>query len=144
MSAPHNPYAAALDGLVLGDPVTAFFDFCRARERIRLLRESGAPPPWSDDVIRQRGRFLNIFREDDRGTRAVYAFAAPVADSLEKRVHALFFARWCNRQATLDTLSPDMLSEPQRVRRRLALMPEQPWCRVWLIRPISGRECCTG
>ena len=55
----HNPYATALDGLVLDDPVSAFFDFCREREK-------GAPEPWTDNPIFQQGRFLNVFREDDR------------------------------------------------------------------------------
>ena len=62
----HNPYATALDGLVLDDPVSAFFDFCRERENIRLEREMGAPAPWTDNPIFQQGRFLNVFREDDR------------------------------------------------------------------------------
>ena len=62
MSESHNPYAEALDGLVLDDPVAAFFDFCREREQIRSLRESGAPAPWTDDPILQRGRFLRIPR----------------------------------------------------------------------------------
>ena len=38
----NNPYANALDGLHLNDPVTAFFDYCREREKIRLLRERKA------------------------------------------------------------------------------------------------------
>ena len=63
----HNPYATALDGLVLDDPVSAFFDFCREREKIRFLRKSGAPDPWTSDPIFQQGRFFNVFREDDRG-----------------------------------------------------------------------------
>ena len=46
----NNPYATALDGLVLNDPVSAFFDFCREREKIRLARESGDPSPWTDAV----------------------------------------------------------------------------------------------
>ena len=37
----YNPYASALDGLKLVDPVSAFFDFCREREKIRMARESG-------------------------------------------------------------------------------------------------------
>ena len=45
MSEIHNPYATALDGLVLDDPVSAFFDFCREREKIRLARENDAPAP---------------------------------------------------------------------------------------------------
>ena len=38
----NNPYATALDGLILDDPVSAFFDFCREREKIRLSRENGS------------------------------------------------------------------------------------------------------
>ena len=36
-----NPYATALDGLKLDDPVAAFFDFCKERENIRLKRAKG-------------------------------------------------------------------------------------------------------
>ena len=87
-----NPYATALDGLVLDDPVQAFFDFCREREAIRLRRERGAPPPWSEDPIFQQARFLNIFREDDRGSRALFRFLDPVPSELPDLVQAVFFA----------------------------------------------------
>ena len=62
-----NPYASALDGLQLED-CFCIFSFCKERENIRL-NEKGRPAPWSDDPIFQRGRFLNVFREDDRGAR---------------------------------------------------------------------------
>ena len=130
MSAHGNPYAASLDGLVLEDPVTAFFDFCRERERVRHLRESGAPAPWSEDPIFQQGRFLNVFREDDRGSKAILRFAAPCAEDLSTLIHALFFARWCNRQATLDALSSDLLSDPNQLRHTLETQTPQPWCNV--------------
>ena len=39
MLTPNNPYANALDGLELADPVSAFFDFCRERENIRIRRQ---------------------------------------------------------------------------------------------------------
>ena len=117
MGEQHNPYATALDGLELSDPVAAFFEFCRERERVRLLREGGAPPPWSDDPVLQRGRFLNVFREDDRGSKAILRFAGSVSDDLPRLVHALFFGRWCNSQRTLDSLSPELLSEPRRLRK---------------------------
>jgi len=126
----HNPYASALDGLVLDDPVSAFFAFCRERERIRVLRESGAPAPWSEDPIFQKGRFLNIFREDDRGSRALLRFAEPLASDLPRLVHAVFFARWCNRQTTLDALNPAQLLDPERLRQTLDTLPHQPWCNV--------------
>jgi len=52
----HNPYATALDGLVLDDPVSAFFDFCRERENIRLEREMGSP---------NHGQMTPFFKRDD-------------------------------------------------------------------------------
>ena len=95
----HNPYAAALDGLEIRDPVRAFFDFCREREQIRLRRERGEAPPWSEDPIFRQGRFLNIFREDDRGSKALFRFVGSTEHPLPDLVHALFFARWCNRDS---------------------------------------------
>ena len=123
-----NPYAAVLDGLVIEDPVAALFDFCRAREHVRMRREAGEAPPWSDDPILQRGRFLNVFREDDRGSKAVQRFVEPVRDDLRALVHALFFARWCNRQSTLDVLLPGMLEDPAAVRAMLTGLGDSCWC----------------
>jgi hypothetical protein len=60
-----------LAGLEIADPVRAFFDWCIEREAIRVRREAGQPPPWSHDPVFQKGRFLNVFREDDKGTKAV-------------------------------------------------------------------------
>jgi len=124
----HNPYAAALDGLVLDDPVSAFFDFCREREKIRLARESGTPAPWTEDPIFQKGRFLNVFREDDRGSIAILRFAKNLEQDLPALIHALFFARWCNRQETLDKVSIRILSKPEELRKKLETL--EPWCNV--------------
>ena len=124
----HNPYATALDGLVLDDPVSAFFDFCRERENIRLEREMGSPKPWTDDPIFQKGRFLNVFREDDRGSKAILRFARSLDKDLSALIHALFFARWCNRQETLDKLSIKILSKPKELRKKLETL--EPWCNV--------------
>ena len=124
----HNPYATALDGLVLDDPVSAFFGFCREREQIRFLRESGAPVPWTEDPIFQQGRFLNVFREDDRGSKAILRFARSLEKDLSSLTHALFFARWCNRQETLDKLSIKILSRSKELRKKLETL--DPWCNV--------------
>ena len=64
MTAGITPYTHALDGLDLPDPVAAFFDWCRERERIRVKRDAGEPAPWTEDPIFRQGRFLNVFRED--------------------------------------------------------------------------------
>ena len=77
----NNPYATALDGLILDDPVSAFFDFCREREKIRVTRESGNPFPWTDDPIFQKGRFLNVFRKDERGRKAILTFAKGIENA---------------------------------------------------------------
>ena len=122
----HNPYASALDGLLIDDPVSAFFNFCREREKIRLKREKGFPPPWSEDSIFQRGRFLNVFREDDRGSQAILKFAKNLEKDLPQLVHSLFFTRWCNRQETLDKLSNDILSQPRELIDKLNSL--DPWC----------------
>jgi len=124
----HNPYATALDGLVLDDPVSAFFDFCREREKIRFLRKSDAPDPWTSDPIFQQGRFLNVFREDDRGSKAILRFARSLEKDLSSLTHALFFARWCNRQETLDKLSIKILSRSKELRKKLETL--DPWCNV--------------
>ncbi len=123
----NNPYQTALDGLEIADPVRAFFDWCVERENIRIKRESGMPPPWSQDPAFQKGRFLNVFREDDPGTKAVLRFVAPVQDSIPELVHALFFARWCNQRSTLEILDVRTLKTPGRLRDALLHEVEQPW-----------------
>jgi len=139
MNPPHNPYATALDGLDLPDPVAAFFAFCREREQIRTRREQGQPAPWSADPIFQRGRFLNVFREDDRGSKAIVRFAEHLKDDLPRLIQALFFARWCNSQSTLDALDANLLAEPVRLRNNLESLPNQPWCNVtaYPVEPVT-------
>lgn len=123
-------YAAALDGLKLEDPVKAFFDFCKEREAIRVRRERGDAAPWSEDEIFQKGRFLNCFREDDRVTKSLLRFVKPLADKgdLPGLLQALFFSRWCNRDLTLDALSPELLADPKSLDDALQALSNPPWC----------------
>ena len=82
----NNPYAKALEGLHFEDPVKAFFDFCREREAIRLRREVGQPREnWTQDPVFQQGRFLNVFREDDRVTKALFLFVEPLVKAAEAK-----------------------------------------------------------
>ena len=126
MNKVNNPYASSLNGLMIKDPVSSFFDFCKEREKIRIARESGKSAPWSDDPIFQKGRFLNVFREDDRGSKAIIEFAGDAKEDLPTLIHTLFFGRWCNRQETLDKLSPTILSKPQALIKKLEEF--DPWC----------------
>lgn len=138
MTAGITPYTHALDGLDLPDPVAAFFDWCRERERIRVKRDAGEPAPWTEDPIFRQGRFLNVFREDDKGTRAVLGFADPVRASIPDLVHALFFARWCNQFRTLTVLDVALIRQPEALRRALLYEVPQPWqSEVYPVVPVQ-------
>lgn len=47
-------------------PLERFIYWVRERESIRLKKEAGEPPPWTDDEILQRYRFCNVRRMDDK------------------------------------------------------------------------------
>lgn len=49
--------------------VERFTQFIIRRENLRIRKERGDAPPWTDDEILQEYRFCNIHREDDRVTR---------------------------------------------------------------------------
>jgi hypothetical protein len=114
-----NKYKGALEGLVIEDPVKSFFDYCKERENIRVKREAGENFPWSDDIIFQKGRFLNVFREDDKVSRSILKFAEPLKNDLPLLIQALFFGRWCNRKDTLEELSYEDLSDPKKLKSKL-------------------------
>ena len=138
----HNPYASALDGLELKDPVLAFFDFCKERESIRKKRNNGELFPWSKDSIFQNGRFLNVFREDDRVSKAIINFAENHKDQLPLLVQALFFARWCNKGEVIDSLSIDILTN--KILMKEMMIKQKEWCNynAYPVEPIwwEGEE----
>ncbi len=119
-----NPYANSLDGLEIEDPVQSFFDYCKKREAVRVKRESGESFPWSDDPILQKGRFLNVFREDDKVSKSIIKFAEPAKDDLPLLIQALFFSRWCNRDSTIDLLTIGDLSNPESLKEKLICLEQ--------------------
>ena len=121
-----HPYQNALDGLSISDPVQAFYSWCIERESIRKKRKAGDSFPWTSDPVFQKGRFLNVFREDDKGTKAVLRFADKT-ETQSDLIHALFFARWCNRDTTLNALEPDILKSPSVLRKALTEEVQVPW-----------------
>lgn len=132
-------YAASLDGLQLEDPVAAFFNFCKERDSIRVRRESGECGPWSEDPIFQKARFLNVFREDDRVTKALFKFVEPVAAKGDAAdlLQALFFARWCNRDSTLEALAPELLKDPAALKAALKALPTWANETAYPVEPIT-------
>ena len=135
-----NKYATALDGLVIEDPVSSFFDFCKERENIRIARENGEDFPWSTDEIFQNGRFLNVFREDDRVSKSIIKFASNLNEYPSKLVNAVFFARWCNRQEVLDTFTPDDLDNSENLKNKLENI--DPWCNetAYPVEPVTWED----
>ena len=114
-----NKYRTSLDGLVIENPVESFFNYCIERENIRIKREGGEAFPWSEDTIFQKGRFLNVFREDDRVSKSIINFAKPLTDDLPLLIQALFFGRWCNRQETIDKLNHEDLLDADKLKDKL-------------------------
>lgn len=140
MNKTHNPYAKALDGLEIPDPVKSFFDFCIEREKIRKKRDRGLPPPWTNDPIFRKARFLNVFREDDRGSKSILRFAKNLNKDLETLIQALFFARWCNKQETLDYIPANILSTPKKLHD--LIKSNENWCNTtaYPVEPIYWKE----
>ena len=139
-----------MDGLSISDPVQAFYSWCIERENIRKKRKAGDPFPWTSDPVFQKGRFLNVFREDDKGTKAVLRFADKT-ETQSDLIHALFFARWCNRDTTLNALEPDILKSPSVLRKALTEEVQVPWQSdvypvvpaKWDGRVFNRMEACT-
>lgn len=51
------------------DHRTSLFALLKERYQILVNRREGLPRPWTDDVILQRNKFCNVFREDDKTTQ---------------------------------------------------------------------------
>src|SRR5262245_23903606 len=73
-----------------------FYDYMRERERIRLRKEAGAPPPWTKDPVMQETYLTNVKREHDRTTvqlRSIYEahkIAPPVQHLLNCAIYRYF------------------------------------------------------
>ena len=79
----------------------------REREAIRLKKDAGAPPPWTEDEILATYRFCNVRREDDRVTVWIREhIREPYADH-PNLWFMLAIARWVNWPDTLAELITD-------------------------------------
>ena len=135
-----NKYRTSLDGLVIENPVESFFNYCIERENIRIKRESGEAFPWSEDKIFQKGRFLNVFREDDRVSKSIINFAKPLTDDLPLLVQALFFGRWCNRQETIDKLNHEDLLDADKLKNKLIQLEQWENFNAYPVQDVMWNE----
>ena len=135
-----NKYRTSLDGLVIENPVESFFNYCIERENIRIKRESGEAFPWSEDKIFQKGRFLNVFREDDRVSKSIINFAKPLTDDLPLLIQALFFGRWCNRQETIDKLNHEDLLDADKLKDKLIQLEQWENFNAYPVQDVMWNE----
>jgi len=135
-----NKYRTSLDGLVIENPVESFFNYCIERESIRIKRESGEAFPWSEDKIFQKGRFLNVFREDDRVSKSIINFAKPLTDELPLLIQALFFGRWCNRQETIDKLNHEDLLDADKLKDKLIQLEQWENFNAYPVQDVMWNE----
>lgn len=52
----------------MNDPIEIFIYWMNERQQIYLNRKRGLPKPWTNDVILQKYKFTNVFREQDKTT----------------------------------------------------------------------------
>lgn len=86
----------------------SFIDFVEARELMRLCKESGMGPPYSDDSILRDHHFCNINREHDYVTRWIDAYVrVPCANqSLPFTLKQLAICRAFNEPTVLKLVCP--------------------------------------
>lgn len=75
------------------------------REKIRVLKESSAPKPWSTDPIFQQTYFCNVKREDDKTTRWIRNFLSPYVNDPWFEVN-IALSRLLNWIPTLEVCLP--------------------------------------
>lgn len=80
-----------------------FLWFISERESIRRKKELGDPWPWTKDPILQRYKFTNIWRQDDRTTRALHARLQECESDREALLN-IFAFRLVNRASEIERL----------------------------------------
>jgi alpha-glutamyl/putrescinyl thymine pyrophosphorylase clade 1 len=79
------------------DPRPLFY-FAPERELIRIKREAGEPPPWTDDAVLRDHQFCNTRRENDRVTRWFRDHVRePMRDDRDVLFAIVWFRCWCNQ-----------------------------------------------
>lgn len=94
----HHRY---LDDMKIDNPWESFYGFCVERESIRIKKESGQPRPWTTDAVLDKYKFTHLFRTDDRTTKEIFAWVAPVAHDFHLLVANLIYARFANNGNTI-------------------------------------------
>jgi hypothetical protein len=96
------------------------------RERVRLLKESGTPRPWTADPVIAEWRFCNVNRCDDRETRWIFKHICAEHATSPVLWFNLAIARFINWSPTLACLGYfDEWDREGKPRARYVLQPER-------------------
>jgi len=98
-----------------------FFAYARERYQIKLRREAGEPPPWTEDPVIMTYRFCHVFREDDKTTVWLRDNIRDPLKHDRKVIFATTAFRWFNRIEIGEEIKDLLLGEwdSGEARRRL-------------------------
>lgn len=113
------------------------------RERIRILKEAGAPKPWTQDPILQSYRFCNVHREDDAVTRWIREKWREPFMGHDNMVPAMALARLVNWPPCLDFIGfPEIWDEEEYVSMMQSLKDEghRLWSGAYMVTAGGKKE----
>lgn len=96
---------------LLGEPAPGFKTYlwlAKERYRIKLRRDRGLEPPWTEDPILQKYHFCNVFRKDDKTSVAIMERCRR-AESYSDQLMESVVGRYINRPDSLEMLPEDWL-----------------------------------
>lgn len=123
----------------------AMLYWCRERERIRIAKESGKPPPWTTDPILQTYRFCNLRRRDDRVSRWLIDNVLARREEFSDWSFLQFTAlcRWVNWPNTIQILHdeglwPSDTLDLESIGGLLNTLEGKVWTGAYMIRAPDG------
>ena len=97
-----------------------FLYFIKERDSVRMMKEAGAPRPWTKDAVLRTYRFCNIRREDDKVTRWIEKNWRSPWRTHQDAWFAMAVSRLFNEIPTLEAISKFVLPwRPEKVKEVL-------------------------
>lgn len=113
--------------------VAEFANFITEREHIRILKEGGAPHPWTLDPILQSYRFCNVRREHDSVTKWVAKHWRNPHNAHEDLWFAMMVSRLFNWPETLTDIGFPLPFDSAYIRRMYRVLAKRVAARqkIW-------------
>lgn len=101
------------------EPLEILVYWIKERESIRLKREQGEKPPWTDDWILATYRFCNVRRMDDKVSQWLWNNWYKPNHNHPNMLVAAAIARFVNQPSSLEALGFPSKWEPEKFKKRL-------------------------